>query len=240
MQCMDRVVLEQLLGEGHSLAEIGRRLNRHESTVSYWMRRYGFEANGREQHAARGALTREELESLVGEGLSIAEIAAAVGRSKATIRHWLRKHTLRTRSASGRRRTEESRSAREAELIEAKMICSKHGESMFVLDRQGYYRCRRCRSASVSRRRRRLKQLLVVEAGGACGLCGYSRCMAALEFHHVVPEEKAFSLSEEGVTRSLARARAEAKKCILLCANCHAEVEARVSTAPDLCATRLE
>ena len=237
---MDRIVLEQLLGEGRSLAEIGRTLDKHESTVSYWMRRYGLDANGRERHAARGALTRDELESLVEEGLSIAEIAAAVDRSKATIRHWLRKHALRTHSASGRRRMEESKDAREAGLVEAKMFCSKHGEGMFVLDRSGYYRCRRCRSASVSRRRRRLKQLLVVEAGGACGLCGYSRCMAALEFHHLVPAEKAFSLSEEGVTRSLARARAEAKKCVLLCANCHAEVEAKVSTAPDLCATRLE
>jgi transposase len=237
---MDRIVLERMLGDGLSLAEIGKRLDRHESTVSYWMQRYGLEANGRELHAPRGALTRDELESLVEQGLSIAEIAATVGRSKATIRHWLRKHALRTHSASGRRRAEESRSAREAGLVEAKMLCSKHGESMFVLDRLGYYRCRRCRSASVSRRRRRLKRLLVVEAGGACGLCGYSRCVAALEFHHVVPEEKAFALSEEGVTRSLARARAEAKKCVLLCANCHAEVEAGVSTAPDLCATRLE
>jgi hypothetical protein len=29
-----------------------------------------------------------------------------------------------------------------------------------------------------------------------------------------------------GITRSLARLRAEAAKCVLLCANCHAEVEA--------------
>jgi 5-methylcytosine-specific restriction endonuclease McrA len=120
------------------------------------------------------------------------------------------------------------------------MLCSTHGETMFVLDRRGYYRCRRCRSASVSRRRRRLKELLVAEAGGACRLCGYSRCMGALEFDHLAPEEKAFSLSEEGVTRSLARARAEVWKCVLLCANCHAEVEAGVATAPDPIATRLE
>ena len=37
---------------------------------------------------------------------------------------------------------------------------------------------------------------------------------------------KEFALSPEGVTRSLERARAEARKCVLLCANCHAEVEA--------------
>ena len=45
---------------------------------------------------------------------------------------------------------------------------------------------------------------------------------------------KNFSLSHEGVTRSLERAREEARKCVLLCANCHAEVEAgvRVLEAP--------
>jgi len=40
---------------------------------------------------------------------------------------------------------------------------------------------------------------------------------------------KAFSLSFAGVTRSIAAARDEAAKCALLCANCHAEVEAGVA-----------
>jgi transposase len=237
---MDRTALEKMLGEGLSLAEIGRRVDRHESTVAHWVGRYGLKANGREMHAARGGLPRAELEALVEQGMSIAEIAAAVSRGKATVRHWLRKHGLKTYGASGRRRAQESKRAKEAGLVEANMFCSKHGETMFVLDRRGYYRCRRCRSASVSRRRRRLKELLVAEAGGACGLCGYSRCMAALEFHHLAPEEKVFSLSEEGVTRSLVRARAEARKCVLLCANCHGEVEAGVAVAPDPIVTRLE
>lgn len=56
-------------------------------------------------------------------------------------------------------------------------------------------------------------------------LCGYSRFDAALQFHHVDPAAKSFALSREGVTRSLAKARQEAEKCVLLCANCHAEVE---------------
>jgi transposase len=237
---MERAVLEQMLGEGLSLAEIGRRVDRHESTVAHWLGRYGLEANGREMHAARGALSRAELEALVEQGMSIAEIAAVVNRGKATVRHWLRKHELKTYGAGGQRRAQESKRAKEAGLVEASMFCSKHGQTMFVLDRRGYYRCRRCRSASVSRRRRRLKELLVAEAGGACCICGYSRYMGALGFHHLAPEEKAFSLSEEGVTRSLARARAEARKCILLCANCHGEVEAGVVAAPESIVTRLE
>ncbi len=61
-----------------------------------------------------------------------------------------------------------------------------------------------------------------------CAVCGCCRCISALEFHHVAPADKRFALSQEGVTRSLAEARAEASKCVLLCANCHAEVEAGI------------
>ena len=78
------------------------------------------------------------------------------------------------------------------------------------------------------RRRRRVKSILVEEAGGSCKICGYDRYVGALEFHHLDPDTKTFSLSHRGVTRSIDAARAEAAKCILLCANCHAEVEAGI------------
>lgn len=188
-------MLQRLLDDGLSLAEIGRRLYRHEATISYWVAKHGLRANGREQHAARGALTRKELESLIENGLSIAELTAAVNRSKATVRHWLRRYGLRTFAASGRRRAVESERGLAAGLIEARMLCSKHGKTVFVTDRRGYYRCRLCRSASVTGRRRPQKQQLVRQPGGACRLCGCSRCMAALEFHHLMPAEKALLAS---------------------------------------------
>ena len=62
--------------------------------------------------------------------------------------------------------------------------------------------------------------------------CGFAEHPAALQFHHVDPATKSFSLSVQGVTRSLAKARAEARKCVLLCANCHAQVEARAVDLP--------
>jgi transposase len=237
---MDRIALEKMLDEGLALAEIGRRVGRHEATVAYWLRQHGLTAVGRERHSAKGRLSREELAALVETGLSIAQIAERVDRSKATVRHWLRRYELKTRGASGPRRGPEVKRAKDEGLSEATMLCGTHGNTLFVLDLRGYYRCRRCRSASVSRRRRRLKQTLVLEAGGACRLCGYSRCLSALEFHHLNPEDKAFSLSEEGVTRSIARARAEAAKCMLLCANCHAEVESGIATVADADSARVE
>jgi hypothetical protein len=110
--------------------------------------------------------------------------------------------------------------------------CPKHGLARHVPRADGSFRCARCRSEQVADRRRRLKVQLVMEAGGRCALCGYDRCLAALQFHHVDPTTKRFAMSQRGVTRSLARAREEATKCVLLCANCHAEVEGGVARVP--------
>jgi transposase len=230
---MDRATLETMLGEGLSLAEIGRRLGRHESTVAYWVAKHRLRATGRERHAAKGPLRRDELEALIAEGLSIAQIAERVGRGPATVRHWLRRYGLQTRWA-------ERRLASEAGLHEITLHCPRHGPTTFRRRRGGGFRCGRCRSEAVAGRRRRIKQILVAEAGGACRLCGYARCLSALEFHHLAPAEKDFSLSQRGVTRSIERARAEARKCVLLCANCHAEVEAGVArlTTPDSAAVQ--
>jgi hypothetical protein len=87
----------------------------------------------------------------------------------------------------------------------------------------------------VAARRRRIKQILVSEAGGACALCRYDRSIAALHFRHVDPSTKIFHLAATGATRSIVTSREEARKCILLCANCHAEVESGLATIPDRC-----
>ena len=67
-------------------------------------------------------------------------------------------------------------------------------------------------------------------------MCGYNRVLANLHFHHVDPATKSF-----GVTmargRSLAAYRQEARKCVLVCANCHGEIEAGVIPSPPAGAT---
>ncbi len=222
---MDRGVLEEFLAQGLSLAEIGRRVGLHESTVGYWVAKHGLEAVNRAKAASRGGLSREQLEPLVEAGGSVAQIAVTVGRSKTTVRHWLREYGLSTQWAQRRRASE----AGEGRL---ELRCPHHGVVEFSRRRAGGYRCNRCRSEAVARRRRKVKRVLVQEAGGECILCGYTRCVAALHFHHLEPADKRFSLSHRGVTRSLAEARSEASKCILLCSNCHAEVEAGITTLP--------
>jgi transposase len=230
---MDKGSLEVLLARGFSLEEIGRRFDRHPSTIAYWIDKYGLEAVNRAKHVAKGAIPVTTLEPLVEAGLTISEIAVKVGRSKTTVRHWLGRHGLKTKNARGRRPAEAMAQAKAAGLVSAPMVCIHHGETEFVLEGRGRYRCKQCRVDAVSRHRRKVKETLVAEAGGCCVVCGYDQCMAALAFHHLDPREKRLSVSRDGVTLAVATARAEAQKCVLVCANCHAEIESGAIRLPD-------
>lgn len=107
-----------------------------------------------------------------------------------------------------------------------KKTCKVHGETDYVLEGRGFYRCKKCRADAAQKRRKKVKRMLVEEFGGACSRCGYNKCIEALQFHHIDPNTKEFGVSAQGNTRSYERLLEEAKKCVLLCANCHAEIHA--------------
>ena len=80
------------------------------------------------------------------------------------------------------------------------------------------------KSESVILWRKRTKQKLVDYKGGACEICGYSKCIEALHFHHKNANEKDFSIS--GKSLSFERLKEEVDKCVLVCSNCHSEIHA--------------
>jgi transposase-like protein len=226
---MDKESLRLLLAQGVSVEKIAERFARHPSTVAYWMRKHGLEAPNRAKHAAKGGIDRDVLEAYVEGGMTIAELAEAVGQSRTAVRYWLGRYGLKTQRARRADVREQTRTAREEGQNTNTRDCRHHGSTTFVIDATGRYRCRRCRSAAVSRRRRHVKRILVAEAGGCCRLCGYDRHPAALAFHHLDPARKRFIVSAWGISLGLDRLREEARKCVLLCANCHAEVECGVA-----------
>lgn len=66
------------------------------------------------------------------------------------------------------------------------------------------------------------KKMFIDELGSKCSNCGYNANYSALHFHHT--KDKSFSLDSRGISNtSMKRLREELSKCILLCANCHAE-----------------
>jgi cytochrome c553 len=113
--------------------------------------------------------------------------------------------------------------------------CRNHGTTEFGRYSNGAGRlrwvCKRCSAEAVTRRHQKVKRLLVAEAGGRCAVCGYGRTILSLHFHHVDPASKSFPMSM-ATGKSLAAYRSEASKCILVCANCHGEIEAGLIPSP--------
>lgn len=100
--------------------------------------------------------------------------------------------------------------------------------------RQRRFCSRRCKNLDTNNRHQNYatqqlrglnrKQRLVREAGGRCTQCGYERNLAALTWHHRDPDGKLFHLDLRNLSnRNEADIRQEVAKCVLLCANCHAE-----------------
>ena len=81
---------------------------------------------------------------------------------------------------------------------------------------------------SIKTWRKNLKKRAIALFGGKCVLCGYDKCVEALEFHHLDPEQKDISISSMYASpQSWQKVVSELKKCALLCANCHREEHAK-------------
>lgn len=68
------------------------------------------------------------------------------------------------------------------------------------------------------------KIYFIKQLGGCCSKCGYKHNIAALDFHHLNPEEKEFQIDMRKLSNtSIDKLQKEINKCVLLCANCHRE-----------------
>jgi endogenous inhibitor of DNA gyrase (YacG/DUF329 family) len=97
--------------------------------------------------------------------------------------------------------------------------------------RQSKYCSRSCKNKDLqsyeAQKRRGLerKRQLIEEAGGRCSICGYQKNIAALVFHNADSSKKDFKLDMRSLSnRKFIAVQDEIQKCILLCANCHAEI----------------
>ena len=106
--------------------------------------------------------------------------------------------------------------------------CKKHGLTEYILENRGAYRCKKCRSTASCNTRSNNFVKLKNAYNGCCCVCGYDRCFEALEFHHLKREDKLFSIAGGGFAHSMSKLNDEASKCILVCANCHREIEAKI------------
>ena len=107
-------------------------------------------------------------------------------------------------------------------------ICSKCGKEFRIID-SGYNRryCYDCvpkTHKTGAEARNRIKIWALEYKGTKCEICGYNRCIDALEFHHLNPNEKDFSISDRSLILDWEPIKKELDKCILVCSNCHREI----------------
>ena len=86
---------------------------------------------------------------------------------------------------------------------------------------------------AVAKRRRKVKTLAIEYKGGKCQICGYSKFQGALDLHHINGKDKKFGIADKGYTRSWEKVREELDKCVLVCANCHREIEGGITQLPE-------
>ena len=82
---------------------------------------------------------------------------------------------------------------------------------------------------AVAKRRRKIKEMAIAHKGGKCQICGYYKYQGALDLHHLNPKTKEFGIGDKGYTRSWEKIKLELNKCILVCANCHREIEGGIT-----------
>lgn len=92
-------------------------------------------------------------------------------------------------------------------------------------DRQSY--CKSCFNRYCADRWIEKKKKAISYKGGCCTKCGYDKYYGALQFHHLNPSEKDMDWNK--IRRyKWEKIEEELDKCVLLCANCHAEEHHRL------------
>jgi hypothetical protein len=106
--------------------------------------------------------------------------------------------------------------------IEHEVVC-RSCDKVFKT-KHALHECRACQTGKIRHTR---KAAAIRELGGCCEICGYDKCMAAMDFHHIDPSLKKFNISAM-LDRSVDKLLVEIQKCVLLCNRCHSEVHAGV------------
>jgi hypothetical protein len=100
----------------------------------------------------------------------------------------------------------------------------KHRERVRSYGRKWWANHGHKRKAYTKQLHHQKKAWAIAYKGGRCQLCGYSKCVQALEFHHDT-EDKEHDISYMcGHRVANTKIAAELDKCMLVCANCHREL----------------
>ena len=170
-------------------------------------------------------MTKELLIEMIGKGMSLNQIGKEVGKGLTTVRYWAKKHKVEFPNKP-------FKDINKKDYGETRFCpkCKKECETSEFYSRRDKSNsssyCKQCTNYQTVLRQRNLKKQMIEYKGGKCERCGYDRYYGALEFHHIDPDKKDFSLSHLKRYSFNQIIIDELDKCILLCANCHREIHA--------------
>lgn len=245
----DKII--ELRKMGFSYNEISKKINCSKSTVSYYCSKLDDNMNSIKLNVKLKNKKQEKIESflmdtpLVDEVLKMRkekktydEIKNLTGLSKHSISKICREFGLVNHRKTGELSTDiinkvielysELRSTRKVSKI---IGISRDTVMKYVtIDKLTQEEKSKNKIKSVIEWRKKVKVNLVNYKGGKCEKCGYDKCIRSLEFHHLDPNEKDFTIS--GKSWSFERLKKEVDKCILVCSNCHNEIHYLEEEAP--------
>lgn len=172
---------------------------------------------------------KEKIINLYKEGNTLPYICKTLEVSKATVSYQINKEGI-SRYKTPVTITEDLLSKMQDRYNECKNLSIVSKEFGVSINRLKLLNRRTPRTnyELLRNRRYRIKDLLVEYKGSKCQICGYNKCLSALEFHHLDPNEKDFNISSNMKYANLEKLKKEVDKCILVCANCHREIHARI------------
>ena len=114
----------------------------------------------------------------------------------------------------------------ESEVLQQGLVhkCVDCGKE-YIYQRNAGLTTKHCNSCLTTLRHRELKIKGVGYLGGKCCICGYNKCLASMDFHHIDETQKKFTIGSS-FNRSWLKIKNELDKCVVLCRNCHGEYHA--------------
>ena len=170
-----------------------------------------------------------EILSLRKKGIEVKEIARTLNCAKSSISYHLKKHGVDkwkikdddSKAIAEYYKTHTAKQTAKKFKVSTSAV-KEHSNKKFI---KSIIPKRERVKKAVINWRQKIKKLAVELMGGKCQVvgCGYSKCIRALHFHHISPNDKDFSIG--GMSISWHKIKMEIKKCVLVCSNCHAEIE---------------
>jgi len=249
-------LLNELVAQGCSTREIGRRLNKSQTSVRYWLSKFCIETERSETLSACASSPQEKEYSCAEHGSMLFRrysdgkgyryrCPKCINAKTVDRRKRLKQEYVNLLGGS----CEECNYDRYTGALHFHHLSDKS----FQLSRYMHSRSRQvvleeldkcillCSNCHLrkhsnlgeglfydaSHKSARIRRITLINSfGGACCICE-NNDLATLTFHHIEPIDKQFGLhGKSGFNRKAEVVLNEAHKCALLCSNCHCEVEA--------------